>query len=145
MQWNREENAGFSTGEPWMRVNPNYEKINVEDALSRKDSVFYTYQKLIALRKQMEIIVYGDYELLLPDDPNLYVYTRTLGEQKLLVVCSYADKTVSFDLPEEFAGSKVLIDNYAGSGCSLSDALDDSRESGAMKIIPYGAFVLYKE
>lgn len=144
MQWSREKNGGFSTGEPWMRVNPNYNKINVEDALARKDSVFYTYQKLITLRKQMEIIVYGDYELLLPDDPDLYVYTRTLGGQKLLVVCNYADKTVDFDLPEEFTGSKVLIDNYAGSGCNLSDALDDSRESGAMKIIPYGAFVLYK-
>ncbi|MGX8714968.1 MAG: alpha-amylase family glycosyl hydrolase, partial [Lachnospiraceae bacterium] len=144
MQWSREKNAGFSTGDPWMRVNPNYEKINVEDALSRRNSVFYTYQKLIALRRQMEIIVYGDYELLLPDDPDLYVYTRTLGEHKLLVVCNYSDKKAGFNLPEEFAGSKVLIDNYEDSGCDLSDALDESRESGAMNVIPYGSFVLFK-
>ena len=130
MQWDAGKNAGFSDGTPWMAVNPNYETVNAEDALARKDSVFYTYQKLIALRKQMDVIVYGDYELLLPEDENLWVYTRTLGEEKLLVVCNFSGKAVPFAVPEAFAAGEVLIENYDTAGDGLSC------------IPPYGAYVL---
>ena len=128
MQWSREKNAGFTAGTPWLPVNPNYERINAEDALARPDSVFHYYQKLIALRKELDIIVYGGYQLLLPEDPDLWVYTRTLGTEKLLVVCNFSDRAVHFDIPEEFAGAECIISNY--------------ERTGQEDIVPYGAFVL---
>ena len=97
MPWNDGENAGFTTGIPWLALNPNYNKINVADQLKREDSVFHYYQKLIKLRKEYEIIVYGKYELLLPDDEHIFAYVRTLGNQKLLVVCNFSKTEQKFD------------------------------------------------
>lgn len=111
-QWDDSENAGFSTGTPWIMVNPNYKEINAKDQLERADSVFHYYQKLIRLRKEQEVIMYGTYDLLLPDSKEIYAYTRTLGEEKLLVVCNFYEPEVSFELPEEFAGGTCLISNY---------------------------------
>ena len=71
MQWNAEKNAGFTEGTPWYRVNPNYKEINVEQALADPESVFYHYQKLIQLRKEHEVMVYGTYQLLFPEDEDL--------------------------------------------------------------------------
>lgn len=113
-QWDDSENAGFSTGEPWIMVNPNYKQINAKEQMSRKDSVFAYYQKLIRLRKEEPVIVYGDYELLCPEDEELYVYTRSLSDEKLLVICNFSEKERSFILPEG-AGmdtSRILIGNY---------------------------------
>ena len=113
-QWDDSENAGFSTGEPWIMVNPNYKQINAKEQMSRKDSVFAYYQKLIRLRKEEPVIVYGDYELLCPEDEELYVYTRNLSDEKLLVICNFSEKERSFILPEG-AGmdtSRILIGNY---------------------------------
>lgn len=114
MQWADKENAGFTEGTPWIMVNPNYPKINAEDQLSREDSVFHYYQKLIRLRKEHEIIVYGSYTLLLPKDPALYVYTRELNGEKLLVICNFSDQTKDFSLPDGFTPQKLtrLIGNY---------------------------------
>ncbi|MCI7814185.1 MAG: alpha-glucosidase [Lachnospiraceae bacterium] len=114
VQWDDSENAGFTTGTPWIMVNPNYRQINAKEELARPDSVFHYYQKLIALRKQYDIIVYGKYQLLDPEDEQVYAYIRTLGEEKLLVVCSFVKEEVKFDVPEMFAGkdAKVLISNY---------------------------------
>ena len=89
MQWNGEKEAGFTTGTPWISVNPNYTTVNAEEQLKRADSVFHYYQKLIALRHSSDLIVYGNFRLLLPEDPDLFVYERSLGEKKLLVVCMY--------------------------------------------------------
>lgn len=116
MQWNDQENAGFTTGTPWIMVNPNYKEINVEKELADPDSVFHYYQKLISLRrnsKWSELIVYGDYELLLPEDEHVFAYTRSLGDQKLLVLCNMSDQEVSVALPEEVAVTvkEVLITN----------------------------------
>ncbi len=111
MQWDAGENAGFTTGTPWIALNPNYKKINVADQLKRDDSVFHYYQKLIKLRKEHEIIVYGKYELLLPDDENIYAYVRTLGNQKLLVVCNFSKENHKFDF-SGYENAKVLIYNY---------------------------------
>ena len=82
--------------------------------MERADSVFHYYQKLIALRKKYPIIVYGTYELLLADSEELYIYTRSLGEQKLLTICNFTEKTLEYTLPEGFAGegTEVLISNY---------------------------------
>ena len=113
MPWDTSENAGFTTGTPWLALNPNYNKINVADQLNREDSVFHYYQKLIKLRKEYEIIVYGKYELLLPDDEHIFAYVRTLGNQKLLVVCNFSKTEQKFDF-SGYENAKVLISNYDG-------------------------------
>lgn len=121
-QWNDKENAGFTSGTPWIMVNPNYKEINAEEQLSREDSVFHYFQKLIRLRKEHEVIVYGTYDLLLPDSKEIYAYTRTLEDKKLLVVCSFSEKSVEFKMPEEFLQGEILIHNYADSdGFSSSE------------------------
>ena len=112
MQWNDQKNAGFTTVTPWIKVNPNYVEINAEEEVKRADSVFSYYKKLIALRHQEEVIVYGHYELLLPESEELYVYTRELNEEKLLVICNFTDKEVSYAVPDEFVGKEILISNY---------------------------------
>ena len=132
MQWDASENAGFTTGKPWIAVNPNYKKINVADQLKREDSVFHYYQKLIRLRKENEIIVYGNYELLLPEDENIFAYTRTLDNKKLLVVCNFSKSEQKFDF-SGYENAKVLISNYNR----------DAREDGILK--PYEATVLLLE
>ena len=132
MQWDASENAGFTTGTPWIAVNPNYKKINVADQLKREDSVFHYYQKLIRLRKENEIIVYGNYELLLPEDENIFAYTRTLDNKKLLVVCNFSKSEQKFDF-SGYENAKVLISNYNR----------DAREDGILK--PYEATVLLLE
>ena len=132
MQWDASENAGFTTGTPWIALNPNYKKINVADQLKREDSVFHYYQKLIRLRKENEIIVYGNYELLLPEDENIFAYTRTLDNQKLLVVCNFSKSEQKFDF-SGYENAKVLISNYNR----------DAREDGILK--PYEATVLLLE
>ncbi|WP_138263414.1 glycoside hydrolase family 13 protein [[Clostridium] hylemonae] len=133
MQWDDRVNAGFSAGTPWIMVNPNYKEINAEEQLSREDSVFRYYQKLIRLRRKEEIIVSGTYELLLPDSEELYVYTRTSERHKLLVVCSFTEDAVPFTLPAEFkeADAEVLISNYN------RDSIDKN-----ITLKPYEAFVL---
>ena len=132
-QWDDSENAGFSTGTPWIMVNPNYKEINAKDQLERADSIFHYYQKLIRLRKEQEVIVYGTYDLLLPDSKEIYAYTRTLGEEKLLVVCNFYEPEVSFELPEEFAGGTCLISNYP-----------EVSLKAEMTLRPYEAFVIKK-
>ncbi|MGP1612602.1 MAG: glycoside hydrolase family 13 protein [Catonella sp.] len=111
MQWDDSDNAGFTTGTPWIAVNPNYTKINAKEQMEREDSVFNYYKKLIALRKDYEIIVYGDYNLLFPEDEDLFVYERNLGEQKLLVACNFSEKEREFDFDKINAG-KILVNNY---------------------------------
>ena len=109
MQWNSTENAGFTEGIPWYRVNPNYTKINVEQARKDPDSIFYHYQKLISLRKENDIMVYGTYYLLFPEDEDLYIYTRTLGTEQWLIVCNFHEKTRTFRCKQS---GQVLLSNY---------------------------------
>ena len=132
MQWDASENAGFTAGTPWIAVNPNYKKVNVADQLKREDSVFNYYKKLIRLRKENEIIVYGNYELLLPEDENIFAYVRTLDNQKLLVVCNFSKTEQKFDF-SGYENAKALISNYNR----------DARKDGILK--PYEATVLLLE
>lgn len=118
MQWNNSENAGFTQGKPWYRVNPNYPQINVENALADENSVFYCYQKLIHLRRENPIMVYGDYELLLPNDENIYAYTRTYQDKTWLVICNFYKDSVEFSLN---GTGKVLISNYENSCTDLKN------------------------
>lgn len=115
VQWDTSKHAGFTDGEPWLRVNPDYKKINVEENLNDSNSVFHFYKKLIELRKQHDIIVYGDYRPLLEKDENIFAYIRELDNERLLVINNFTADEVDFYIPEEFHGvpnSELLISNY---------------------------------
>jgi oligo-1,6-glucosidase len=115
MQWDAAKGAGFTTGTPWIKVNPNAAEINVAKAVKDPDSIFHYYRKLIALRKQHEVIIYGKYELLLPLDTEIYAYTRTLEDSKLLVILNFFEREPTFDWPEGIQADQLelLISNYA--------------------------------
>lgn len=136
-QWDDTENAGFTTGMPWIMVNPNYKEINAKEQMNRDDSVFCFYQKLIRLRKKYDIIVYGDYELLFPEDKELYVYMRTFEDKKLLVICNFYENNRTIELPAEWEKNKgrLLIGNYGTVSYTTS-------EKTAVEIRPYEAIVL---
>ena len=132
MQWDDTASAGFTTGTPWIKVGPDYETVNAKNEMADPDSVYNYYKKLIHLRKEKDIMVYGTYELLDPEDEALYVYTRTLGDQKLLVMCNFTKEEQEYTVPETFAGADVLISNYPQSGAA----------AGARKLRAYEAVVL---
>ena len=134
VQWDDSENAGFTTGTPWIQVNPNYKEINAKAEVADPNSVFHYYRKLIALRKKYPVVVYGKYELLLPEDEELFVYTRTNENEKLLVVCSFTEQERTIELPEEFIGAGCIISN-----------MDNSYEQKEVTLKPYEAFVLYRK
>ncbi|MCQ4087136.1 alpha-glucosidase [Saccharibacillus sp. JS10] len=122
VQWDATENAGFTNGTPWIGVNPNYTQINAEQQLDDADSVFRYYQKLIALRKQYPILTYGDYELLLPDHEQLYMYTRTLGEDTWLIVHNFSTEPTDFDL-SSYTGDQqatLILSNYPEENADLA-------------------------
>lgn len=133
MQWDDSAYAGFSTATPWIMVNPNYTKINAKDQVNREDSVFKYYQKLIKLRHENELIVYGTYDLILDDDKDIYAYIRTLGDEKLIVYCNFSENTREVELPEEFTNGKVLISNYI-----------DAKVNHKITLRPYEAIVIQK-
>ena len=133
MQWDDSAYAGFSTANPWIMVNPNYTKINAKDQVNREDSVFKYYQKLIKLRHESELIVYGTYDLILDDDKDIYAYIRTLGDEKLIVYCNFSENTREVELPEEFTNGKVLISNYI-----------DAKVNHEITLRPYEAIVIQK-
>ncbi|KYD08876.1 Oligo-1,6-glucosidase [Heyndrickxia sporothermodurans] len=114
MQWNDENHGGFTSGTPWIKVNPNYKEINAKQQLTDEDSIFHYYKKLIQLRKQHDIIVYGTYDLILPDHNEIFAYTRTLGEEKLLIILNFSKENSFFELPKEiqFSNKELLISNY---------------------------------
>ena len=133
MQWDDSAYAGFSTATPWIMVNPNYTKINAKDQINREDSVFKYYQKLIKLRHESELIVYGTYDLILDDDKDIYAYIRTLDDEKLIVYCNFSENTREVELPKEFTNGKVLISNYS-----------DAKVNHKITLRPYEAIVIQK-
>ncbi len=114
MQWTAGSSAGFTTGRPWIGVNPRHAEINVEAARTDPDSVFHHYRRLIALRKTEPVIVHGSYRPLLEDHPTIAAYLRTLGDDRLLVVCNFSGEPTPFALPPEigFSAAEPLIANY---------------------------------
>jgi oligo-1,6-glucosidase len=134
MQWDDSENAGFTTGTPWIPVNPNYKEINVKAALADPKSVFHYYKKLIQLRKQHDIIVYGTYDLILEDDPYIYAYIRTLGNEKLIVITNFSKKTPVFRFPDDitYKTKELLISNYD---------VDETEELKEIRLRPWEARV----
>ena len=115
MQWDASENGGFTSGTPWLQVNKNYKTINAAAQVNDPDSVFAYYKKLIALRHTNEVMVNGVYDVLIPDHPQIYAYTRTLGDKQLLVLCNDSDTNVAIpaELQEKIHAAKnILIQNY---------------------------------
>ena len=130
MQWDDSPNAGFTTGTPWLPVNPNYHEINAAAALADPDSVFYHYQKLIRLRKTTPVISHGDFQLLLPEDEHIFAYLREKEASRLLVVCNFTPEAQRFDIPEGFENARKLISNY---------------QEEASLLRPYEAYMLLTE
>ncbi|MFE5428374.1 alpha-glucosidase [Peribacillus simplex] len=114
IQWNDSRNAGFTKGTPWIKVNPNFPEINAEKAYNDPNSIFHFYKKLVQLRKEHEVVVYGRFELLWPDDERIFAYTRSFEEERLLVLCNFREEQASYTLPEELQAYSAtrLIGNY---------------------------------
>ena len=122
MHWDNTENAGFTTGKPWLKINPNYHKINVKDALKDPNSVFYHYKKLIALRKANEVMVYGDFHDLTPTHKEIFAYTRSLNGVEWLIALNFTSDNKELDLGRSVEGKVVLSNypDYLGKGQTLN-------------------------
>ena len=112
MQWDDSINAGFTTGTPWIQTADNYTEINVKNSLEDKDSIFYYYQKLIQLRKNYDVIAYGDIKPLLREDKRVFVYERNYKGQKLIVICNFYPTTYEIELPYDLSNYKCILNNY---------------------------------
>ena len=112
MQWDDTENAGFTTGTPWIKVNDNYDKINARSQVDDPDSIFSCYRKLVQLRKDYPVFVDGKFTLLLEDDENIFAYSRKNEEKTMIVVCNFFDKEIPMPLAKECGDMEVLISNY---------------------------------
>ena len=130
MQWNKDKNAGFSNQTPWIMVNPNYLTINAEDEINNSNSIFYTYQKLIQLRKNYEIITLGKYELMIKDNENIYAYKRLYKDEEMIVYCNFSNQEVVYD-SSILNDEKILIQNY------------EKHQKGTLK--PYESIVFYQK
>nr|WP_272907491.1 alpha-glucosidase [Paenibacillus xylanexedens] len=138
MQWDETEHAGFTQGQPWIQVNDNYPEINVADAESDPQSILHYYRKLIVLRKQHKVLIYGAYELLLPDDPDIYAYTRTLDDEQMLVILNFRGHEPEMHWPEGWDSehAKLIISNVSRRY---------STDEGAIQLQPYEARVYRKQ
>lgn len=114
MQWDASANAGFSSGRPWLKVNPNHREINAAAALADPDSVFHHYRRLIRLRKERPVIVYGDYQPLFAAHPRIFAYQRRLGDERIVVINNFFGEPVELDLPQELRhrAGECLVSNY---------------------------------
>ena len=130
MQWTAGENAGFTTGKPWLPVNENCAYINAQAALADPDSVFHYYRRLIALRKKYPVFRDGSFNLLHPEDEALFAYTRETANAHMLVVCNFTGRQLPFERPARFRDAEKLIANYR-------------RDHRTLR--PYEAYICYYE
>ena len=111
MQWNKNKNAGFSLHKPWLKLNPNYKDINVEDNLNNPDSVLMYYKKIIQLRKKYKVIVYGRYQDLWFKNKKLYAYRRFDKDSELVIICNFTEK--EYELKNNpYKDYELIISNY---------------------------------
>ena len=134
MQWTDQENAGFTTGQPWIEVNPNCSYINAEAEEKDEDSIFHYYQKLIALRKNYDIIGYGDIEALDENHPSVFAYRRSYGDQRMLVISNFYGKEVSWEAEEDLESYECILSNYE----------EHTLSGQTVALKPYETLVLYK-
>jgi len=145
MQWNKKDQAGFSDVQPWITVASNYPEINVEDALLDQNSVFYHYQRLLILRKQLDVICWGDYQDLCPEHEQLFCYQRTTPEQKLLCINNFSAEQVPYALPDSLCleNTRVIIANYnSPEQVDRNGQVVNSLASKAITLRPFESLVL---
>jgi len=134
MQWDASENAGFTTGNPWLPLNPNYTEINTQAEEADENSVLNHFKKLTALRKNADALIYGDYELLIPEHPQVYAYTRSLGDEQFLIVLNFSQEQTSVELEALSSFSELKINNYSNL----------KKTAKTLSLEPYQAVVLAK-
>lgn len=134
MQWSDDLNAGFTTGKPWMKVNQNFRNINVDLALENPNSIYHYYKKLIDLRKENKVLVYGAYDLILEEHDQIYAYTRTLNNEKMLIITNLFPQITKFVLPADLTveSTELLMSNYE---------VDNGDEIKEITLSPYEARV----
>lgn len=131
MQWSDDANAGFTEGTPWIKVNPNYREIHAKGQVGDENSVFECYGKLIRFRKEYPVFVDGEFQMLLEDDEQIFAYTRTNKDARLLVVCNFFGNTADCPLEEPDSSMRLLISNY-----------EDASSIGTLR--PYEARMYYQ-
>jgi oligo-1,6-glucosidase len=138
MQWDDTKKAGFTSGTPWLKVNSNYPEINAADQVKNEDSVFHYYRKLISLRRELPVMVYGKTNLLFPDHEEIFAWERILGDERLIVVNNFTKNTVTVDLREAVEREEftLYLSNYKDFKMS---------ESGSYQLRAYESFVLFNE
>jgi glycosidase len=149
MQWSDAEHAGFTDGDPWLPVNPNHERINVEAAREDPDSIWHYYRDLVDLRHDSDLLVYGDYDLLTDEHPQVWAYTRGLGDERALVVLNWSDESATYDPTDDLADAVVadadptlLLSNDADASVGESQTgSTDADELGELALGPYEARV----
>ncbi|MDR1642110.1 MAG: alpha-glucosidase [Clostridiales bacterium] len=119
MQWDSSENAGFTLGTPWIEVNPNYKEINAASQTDDEDSIFSCYRKLIALRKTNPVFAFGDFAILLEDDPHVFTYKRQYKDQEMLVAVNFFSQEEPFFGRVDTSGMKLALSNYKGESDTL--------------------------
>ena len=137
MQWNKQQNAGFSSGNPWIEVNPNYLEINVKKDLQDPKSIYHFYQKLLKLRNNNQVLLDGNYDLITPEDSAVFAYTRSSEKDKIAVICSFVPYKVKDELPKDIVNkNKVILSNY-----------DDKEDmaSNTIYLRPYEGVVIKRE
>lgn len=134
MQWTNVDNAGFTQGTPWIKVNPNHKEINVEQALEDNNSIFYHYQSLIALRKSHPVIVYGDFIPILRENEQIFAYLRHDDNERLLIINNFSNENQNIVLPEPFQDSDVE--------CLLTNRHPMSKLGRELLLTPYESMVL---
>ncbi|SFG13000.1 alpha-glucosidase [Halobacillus alkaliphilus] len=112
MQWNDQPNAGFTSGTPWIKINPNYKEINVKDQLGRSDSVLNYYKQMVSLKKQYPLFTYGIYDLLLEEDTQIYAYTRTLENKLALIITNLTSDEADFESNYSLSSDHLILSNY---------------------------------
>ena len=134
MQWDDSKHAGFTKAEPWISVNPYYKDIHVKQCLEDHTSVFYHYQKLIRMRKDNEVLVYGDFRMICTEDEKVLAYVRTLRDKRLIIVCNFYEEETQINI-QNYGTGKVLLSNYPGTQTDLS----------RLKLRPYEAVIFQAE
>ncbi|WP_410207320.1 alpha,alpha-phosphotrehalase [Fusobacterium sp.] len=135
VQWNRSQNAGFTSGTPWIALSSNYKDINVADNLKDKDSVFHFYKKLIKLRKEYKVISHGSFTPLYEDHEKIFAYERKRENEGLLIVNNFFDCETEIELDNKYVGQKVLLKNYP----------DVKLDKNLLKLRPYETVVIYNK